>query len=165
MEQLRNLSLSKASASFSRSGGSTRWGEIILEATGLLKVTGEAEVGDSGSLNGIFQAGITTDIVRVIPMAKELLSAQERDGYFWVPVHVAGTLSKPTEDLQPRLITAIAARSAGVIREGIDAGLKALGIKSGDPALMGAEEAATNAAKTLEKDAGSVIDAVGGLIK
>jgi len=165
MEQFRNLSLSKASASFSRSGGSTRWGEIILEAPGLLKVTGEAEVGDSGSLNGIFQAGITTDIVRVIPMAKELLSAQERDGYFWVPVHVAGTLSKPTEDLQPRLITPIAARSAGVIREGIDAGLKALGIKSGDPALMGAKEAATNAAKTLEKDAGSVIDAVGGLIK
>jgi hypothetical protein len=165
MQQFRNLSLSKASGSFSKSGAITRWKEIVLEAPGVLKVTGDAEVGDSGSLNGTFQAGITTDIVRVIPMAKELLSADQRDGYFWVPVHVAGTLSKPTEDLQPRLLTAIAAKASGVIREGIDLGLKALGIKQGNPAVQDAQQAATNAVQSLKKDAGSVIDAVGGFLK
>jgi hypothetical protein len=165
MEQFRNLSLSKASASFSKSGAFTRWRDIILEAPGLLKVTGEAEVGDDGGLNGTFEAGITTDIVRIIPMVKELLSAEEHGGYFWVPVHVAGSLSKPTEDLQPRLITAIAAKASGVIREGIDIGLKALGIKQADPSSQNVTSPATNAVKALEKGAGSVIDAVGGFLK
>jgi hypothetical protein len=76
MEQFRNLSLSKASASFARTGNVTHWREILLEAPGVLKVTGEAEVGDNGSLSGTFQTGVTTDIVRVIPMARELLSAE-----------------------------------------------------------------------------------------
>jgi hypothetical protein len=165
MEQFRNLSLKKASASFTRVGGITRWREIILEAPGVLKVTGEAEVGSSGSLSGTFHAGVTTDIVRVIPMAKELLLAEERDGYFWIPVHVGGSLEHPTEDLRPRLVTAIAAKASGVIRSGIDEGLKILGIKSGTPSVKDAEQAATNAVKSLEKDAGSVIDAVGGFLK
>jgi hypothetical protein len=165
MEQFRNLSLQRASASFTRSGKVTHWKEIIMEAPGVLKVTGEAEVGDSGSLNGTFQAGVTTDIVRVIPMAKELLSAEERDGYFWIPVHVAGSLEHPTEDLRPRLMTAIAAKASGLIRGGIDEGLKILGIKSGTPSVKDAEQAATNAVQSLKKDAGSVIDAVGGFLK
>lgn len=165
MDQFRNLSLRKASASFSQSGSVTRWREIVLEAPGLLKVTGEADVGDNGSLSGNFKAGVTTEIVRVIPFAKELLSAEEHDGYFWMPVHVGGTLEHPTEDLQPRLVTAIAAKASGMIREGIDAGLKILGLKPGDPASKGAVESATNAVKALEKDAGSVIDAVGGFLK
>ena len=165
MEQFRNLSLKKASASFSKSGSVTRWREILLEAPGVLKVTGDADVGDNGSLSGTFQAGITTDIVRVIPMVKELLSAEERDGYFWMPVHIAGTLDRPTEDLQPRLVTAIATKASGVIRGGIDLGIKVLGIKPGDPASSDAAGAATNAVKTLEKNAGSVLDAVGGFLK
>lgn len=170
MQQFRNLSLKKASASFARAGSITRWREIVLEAPGLLKVTGEAEVGDGGSLSGTFQVGVTTDIVRVIPMARELLSAEEREGYFWMPLHVGGSLEHPTEDLRPRLIMAVAAKAAGVIRGGIDAGLKILGIK---PGSTNAPEApaptlppgATNAVQTLEKSAGSVIDAVGGFLK
>ena len=165
MEQFRNLSLKKASANFARAGSVTRWKEIILEAPGVLKVTGEAEVGDNGSLAGTLQAGVTTDIVRVIPIAKELLSAEERDGYFWIPVHVGGSLEHPTEDLRPRLVTAIAAKASGMIRDGIDGGLKILGIKSETPSVKDAEQAATNAVKSLEKNAGSVIDTVGGFLK
>ena len=131
----------------------------------MLKVTGEAEVGDNGSLAGTLQAGVTTDIVRVIPIAKELLSAEERDGYFWIPVHVGGSLEHPTEDLRPRLVTAIAAKASGMIRDGIDGGLKILGIKSETPSVKDAEQAATNAVKSLEKNAGSVIDTVGGFLK
>lgn len=165
MEQFRNLSLRKASASFARAGSVTRWREIILEAPGLLKVTGEAGVGDDGTLSGTFQAGVTTDIVRVIPMARELLSAEERDGYFWMPVHVGGSLEHPTEDLRPRLVTAIAAKAAGMIRGGIEEGLRILGIKSGPTNSPALPPAATNAVQTLEKNAGSVIDAVGGFLK
>lgn len=165
MGQFRNLSLKKASASFTRVGGITRWREIILEAPGVLKVTGEAEVGVSGSLSGMFQAGVTTDIVRVIPMAKELLSAEERDGYFWIPVHVGGSLEHPTEDLRPRLVTAIAAKASGMIRNGLEEGLKILGIKPDTTNSQTLPPAATNAVQTLEKDARSVIDAVGGFLK
>jgi len=166
MEQFRHLPLTKASASYSRKGGgATQWREIVLEAPGLLKVTGEADIGDNGSLSGTFQAGVTTDIVRVIPMAKEILSADEHDGYFWMPVHVAGSLDHPTEDLRTRLVTAIAAKASGMIRGGIDAGLQLLGIKPDATNAAALPPAATNAVKALEKDAGSVIDAVGGFLK
>jgi hypothetical protein len=165
MEQFRNLSLKKASAAFARIGSTTKWKEIVLEAPGLLKITGEADVGDDGSLSGTFQAGITTDVVRVIPMARELLSAEEHDGYFWVPVHVSGSLEHPSEDLRPRLVTAIAAKASGMIRNGIDEGLKILGIKPGSTNGPAIPQTVTNAVQTLEKGAGSVIDAVGGFLK
>lgn len=165
MEQFRNLSLKKASASFVRAGNVTHWSEIILEAPGLLKVTGEAEVGDNGSLAGTLQAGVTTDIVRVIPMARELLSAEEREGYFWIPVHVGGSLEHPTEDLRPRLVTAIATKASGVIRGGIEVGLKILGIKPDSTNASVLPAAATNTVKSLEKEAGSVIEAVGSFLK
>jgi hypothetical protein len=165
MEQFRHLSLKKASASFARTGNMTRWREIVLEAPGLLKVTGEAEVGDNGSLSGTLQAGVTTDIVRVIPMARELLSAEEREGYFWIPVHVGGSLEHPTEDLRPRLVTAITAKASGVIRGGIEEGLKILGIKSDATNGSVIPAAATNTVKSLEKDASSVIEAVGSFLK
>lgn len=165
MEQFRDISLKKASASFSRTGSITHWKEIVLESPDLIKVTGEAEVSDAGSLSGTFQVGVTTSIVRVIPMARELLSAEERDGYFWMPLHVGGSLEHPTEDLRPRLITAIAAKASGVIREGIDTGLKILGIKPGSTNSPSIPSDATNAIQTLEKGAGSVIDALGGFLK
>ena len=165
MEQFRKLSLRKASARFERAGSVTRWREINLEAPGVLMVTGEAEVGDKGSLAGTLQAGVTTDIVRVIPMAKELLSVEEHDGYFWIPVHIGGSLEHPTEDLRPRLVMAIAAKASGMIRQSLDEGLKILGIQSGTKPVKDAEQAATNAVKSLEKDASSVIDAVGGFLK
>lgn len=165
MEQFRRLSLTKASARFARSGSVTRWTEIILEAPGLLKVTGEAAVGNDGSLSGTFQAGVTTDIVRVIPMAREILSAEEHDGYFWVPVHVGGSLAHPTEDLRPRLMTAIAAKASGVIRSGIEEGLRILGINPGDTVPGSSPDRGTNAEDKLRKDAGSVIDALGGFLK
>jgi hypothetical protein len=165
MEQFRHLSLKKASASFSRSGNVTRWREILLEEPGVLKVTGEADVGDNGHLSGTFQAGVTTDIVRVIPMARELLSAEEREGYFWIPVHVGGSLEHPTEDLRPRLVTAIAAKASGMIRGGLEEGLRILGIKPGATNGPTPPPEAPNTVKSLEKEAGSVIDAVGGLLK
>lgn len=165
MDQFRNLSLSKASATFSREGAVTRWREIDLESPGLLKITGAADVGDDGSLSGIFQAGVTTDIVRVIPMARELLSAEEHDGYFWMPVHIAGTLDHPTEDLRPRLLTAVAAKASGVIRGGIETGLRMLGIKPAEAVSGSSPDQGTNAASSLRKDAGSVIDALGGFLK
>jgi hypothetical protein len=98
-------------------------------------------------------------------MAKELLSAEEREGYFWIPVHVGGSLEHPTEDLRPRLVTAIAAKASGVIRGGIEEGLKILGIKSDSTNVSILPAAATNTVKSLEKEAGSVIEAVGNFLK
>lgn len=165
MDQFRHLALSKVSAVFSREGAVTRWRQINLESPGLLRITGAADVGDNGSLSGIFQAGVTTDIVRVIPMARELLSAEEHDGYFWMPVHIAGTLDHPTEDLRPRLLTAVAAKASGMIRGGIETGLRMLGIKPADTVPGSSPDQGTNAAESLRKDAGSVIDALGGFLK
>lgn len=161
MPRFREPVFTTASAFFERQGNVTHWRDILLDSPGLLRVTGSASIGDDGSLDGNLRAGITSDIVRVIPMARELLSAEERDGYFWIPVRVGGTLSKPTEDLRPRLLTAIAAKASGVLREGIDAGLRMLDLGPGSSAAKDV----TNAVKGLEKEAGSVIDAVGGILK
>jgi len=109
--------------------------------------------------------GVTTDIVRVIPMAKELLSAEERDGYFWMPVHVGGSLEHPTEDLRPRLVTAVRGKGRGGDPERDRRGAENPGIKPGGTNDPTVSPAATNAVKTLEKGAGSVIDAVGGFLK
>jgi hypothetical protein len=166
MEEFRHLRFQKASASFSRRGTITSWHDIVLESKNLLKFTGSAEVDENGSLSGDFQAGITADIVRVIPMARELLSAEEHEGFLWIPVHVEGSLSHPTEDLHPRLLDAIAAKASGVIRGALGEGLRMLGVQPGSstnppqpPSSPG------NAIKSLGQDAGSVIDAVGGFLK
>lgn len=175
MEQFRSVPLQEARGTYERLLDTTRWSDIVLESRGLLKLTGEATVKETGELSGNFRLGLTTAIVRTIPMAAQLLGANESEGFLWIPLKVGGTLDHPTDDLAPRLMTAVTAKAAGEIRKGIDTGLEILGIKPSqglpDGAAGGASNpatlppAATNAVKTLQRDAGTALDALGGFLK
>ncbi len=175
MEQFRSLPLQQVRGTYERHLDETRWTGIVLESQGLLKLTGEATVKGNGALTGTFRLGLTTAIVRTIPMAEQLLGANESEGFLWIPLSVGGTLDHPTDDLSPRLMTAITAKAAGEIRKGLDTGLEILGIKpaQGTPAgpaggtasPASLPSAATNAVKTIQREAGAAVDALGGFLK
>lgn len=188
LEQFRRLPIQTFSTRFTVRDALTEWRDIVIESPGFLKITGEVNTSLDGMLSGTIQLGITSRIVNMIPMARELLGLEERDGYIWAkePVTLGGTLSNPTESLTPKLSVLIAAGAEGVVREGVRSGLELLGIKVGDPSTPGATNApttnppisplpsvplpsvpttATNAVKTLQQGAGAALDALGGFLK
>ena len=170
LEQFRRLPVQTFSSVFSVRDGVTEWRDLVFESQGFLKITGEAKTSLDGSLSGTVQCGITARIVNMIPFARELLGLEEREGYIWArePITIGGTLSSPTENFSPRLMTIVAAGAEGVVRSGVRAGLGILGVKTGDtnlPAPAALPPAATNAVKTLEQGAGAVLDTLGGFLK
>jgi len=183
IDQLRHLPIQEAHATFSGDARKTVWRDVVLESKGLLKLTGDAEVGQEGILKGSFQVGITKGIVDMIPLAREVLALNEHDGYIWTPMLVEGSLSHPREDLSPRLATLLAAKAEGLVKEGIQEGLKILGIKSpaegstsnalstnatkapAHPGTPSPLNLGTNAVKDVEQGAGKVLDALGGFLK
>lgn len=195
MNQFRSFPVQEASARFSYDGQTTHWTDVVIESRGLLKMVGDATIGPGERLSGSFQLGITTAVVRVLPMATQMLGAEEHDGYLWMPMKVGGTLSHPSDDLSPRLVMAVAAKAAGEVRKGLDEGLKLLGIKpaqspaegkgTGSPSTNAPSNnstpaggtgtstnapgflpaAATNAVKTLEQGAGAAMEVLGGFLK
>lgn len=183
MDQFRHLPVQEAHAIFSGDAHQTVWKDVVIESKGFLKLTGEAEVGQRGSLRGSFQVGITKGIVDMIPFAREVLGLNEHDGYIWTPMLVEGTLAHPKEDLSPRLATLVTAKAEGMVKEGIQEGLKILGIKSPGkgsasnalstnttnatafPGTLSPGNLGTNAVHDLEQGAGKVLDTLGGFLK
>jgi hypothetical protein len=174
LEQFRRLPVQTFSSGFSVHDSVTEWRDLVFESQGFLKITGDAKTNLDGSLSGTIQLGITTRIVNMIPFARELLGLEERDGYIWSrePITIGGTLSHPTENFSPRLMTIVAAGAEGVVRSGVRAGLGIIGVKTGDtnlpaPASLppAATNSATDAVKTLEQGAGAALDALGGFLK
>ena len=164
----RNLPVQVARASYVRRGESTDWNDVVLESKGLVQFIGNATTGSDGSLSGTFQLGITSSIVSILPFAKEILSLNEHDGFIWMPIQIGGTLSHPTEDLSPRLAMAITAAATGVARDGIQTGLKILGLDK-----AGTNSSTTNslpnipadATKTLQEGANKALETLGGFLK
>ena len=165
IDQFRHLPVQEAHATFSGDAEKTEWHDIVIESMGLMKLSGEATVGKEGSLRGSFQVGITKGIVAIVPFAREALGLNEHDGFIWMPMKVEGSLSHPKEDLTPRLATVLAARAEGLVKEGIQEGLNLLGIKSPNDARGATNTPATNTVKSLEQDAGKVLDMLGGFLK
>lgn len=176
----RNLPVQVGSASFSRHGDTTDWNEVILESKGLVKCVGKATTKSDGSLSGSFQLGITSSIVAILPFAKEVLGLNEHDGLIWMPVQIGGTLSHPSEDFSPRLGMAITAGATGVVREGLQSGLKILGLEKSDPTtnstnpatsanstntILPKPSAATNTLKALDEGANKALETLGGFLK
>lgn len=182
LEQFRKLPIQTFSTRFTIRDSLTEWRDLVIESPGLLKITGEVNTSTDGTLGGTIRLGITTRIVNMIPMARELLGLEEREGYIWVqePVTLGGTLSRPTESLTPRLSVLVAAGAEGVIREGVRSGLGLFGINVGEPAATTSTNipsstptttpapalpSATNAVKALEQGAGAALDTLGGFLK
>lgn len=180
LEQFRKLPIQTFSTRFTVRDSVTEWRDLVIESPGFLKITGEVNTSLDGTLDGTIQLGITSRIVNMIPMARELLGLEERGGYIWAKeaITLGGTLSQPTENLTPRIAVLIAAGAEGLIREGVRGGLGILGIKVGEPSPPSsstntptpAQEApvlpsATNGVKTLQQGAGAALDALGGFLK
>ena len=181
LEQFRKLPIQSFSTRFTIRDSVTEWRDLVIESQGFLKITGEVNTSLDGALSGTIQLGITSRIVNMIPMARELLGLEERDGYIWAkePVTLGGTLSHPSESLTPRLSLLLAAGAEGVVREGVRSGLGILGIKVGEPSSplsstntpaitptpASVLPSATNAVKALEQGAGAALDTLGGFLK
>ncbi len=99
--------LSKATAAF-KSGGDPWQVEVqklVLESDGLLAVEGFFTT-DGGRIDGLFELGLPSDVLRRFPGAASAVFSREDRGYRWTQVRVAGPLNSPENDLVGRLMTA-----------------------------------------------------------
>ena len=169
MEAFHHLFLQRAQATFSINRGITSWRDVILESKNLIKLTGQANTQEDGSFSGSFQLGLSSAIVTAIPGASEVFGKDLQDGYFWTPLNVGGNFSHLTEDLTPRIKTAILNNAALLLQQGIKQGLQVLGISGGDSPT---ENAGTNAPANamplptnITEPAKAAIDILGGFLK
>ena len=132
IDEFRHLAVQEFEVSFEGDPSATRWKNLILEAKGYIRLTGEATTTSEGALAGNFQLGITGNIINMIPMAPQILGLREHDGYLWMPVTIGGTLDHPSEDLTVRLGLVVAAGAEGLLRKGVRQGLDILGITTGE---------------------------------
>jgi hypothetical protein len=78
--------------------------------------------------------GLDPNTLKLLPGARETLFAATRNGWYWSPVQLSGTLSDPKENLSPRLAACLAS---------------AVLINKADKALDAVPSTAIDAAKDL----------------
>src|SRR5690606_17494858 len=100
---------------------------LVLQSDGLVRVEGRIDlVGDQ--LEGDLAVGVVPGTMRWIPGAERLVFTEERNGFLWAPLKLAGTTTSPREDLSARLIAAAGETVVGELPEGlIDAAKQLLG--------------------------------------
>jgi hypothetical protein len=173
MDAFHHLLLQQAQGTFSIKDGNFSWHDVVLESQGLIKLVGDASYKPNGSLSGAFQLGLSSPIVKVIPGAAQVFSKDQHDGYYWTSLRVGGSLSHPTEDLTPRITTAILTNAGLLLQQGVKQGLKILGVSGGNPATSTTPPPArTNSpigtmapSDDLKRDGGAVTDTNSGLSK
>lgn len=106
LQQYRRLSLSNASASFRQEAGKLTVTNMVIESEGLIRLEGGFTIAN-GQIAGDFQVGVTSASLQWIPGSQERIFTVARNGYLWTPMHVAGPVNSPGEDLSPRLAAAI----------------------------------------------------------
>ncbi len=111
----RRMPLQDVICHFSREPGGWRISDFSGESKGLLRVDGQAFIGDGGVLEGALQVGVTTQTLQWIPGSRERVFTEARGGYLWTEVVLGGSLDHPTEDLSARLL---AAMGGAVIEQG-----------------------------------------------
>jgi hypothetical protein len=109
-ESIEQIRLSRCSLEFEWNYPRAEVRQIDIEAEGAFYIKGAVLV-DSQNLSGSVQFGASRKFLEWLPRAEEVF-AQERDGYLWTTVNLAGTLQKPREDLSPR-VAALLKRSPG----------------------------------------------------
>ena len=169
MEAFHHLFLQRAQATFSIQRGVTSWRDVILESKNRIKLTGQADTQEDGSFSGSFQLGLSSAIVTAIPGASEVFGKDQQDGYFWTPLSVGGNFSHLTEDLTPRIKTAILNNAALLLQQGIKQGLQALGISEGGSpkgnAGTNAPADTTLLPTNVTEPAKAALDILGGFLK
>lgn len=91
------------SANFDYKNQSVRLSNIQLENQGLLKLEGSLFISSEGNLEGNFLLGVGEGLLATLPGAREGVFQNQKNGYYWTPLNVGGSLQMPNEDLSPRL--------------------------------------------------------------
>jgi hypothetical protein len=84
-------------------------------------------------IDGTFQVGVAPASLQWLPGSQDRVFTQQRAGYVWAPMRLSGPLSKPGEDLSPRLIAA----AQGAIIQGVQSSVRDT-IQTGKDAAKGA---------------------------
>jgi hypothetical protein len=101
--RFRKLKLQEISAKFHWNAPELSVEDFVAESKGLLRVEGEFRVKNE-TIHGSFQLGVTAEVLKSIPGAREEVFKKERDGYFWTPVRLEGPVNNPRQDLKERLV-------------------------------------------------------------
>jgi hypothetical protein len=126
--------LQKLSTDFEWSAGNLKLTNLVVESSGLARIEGSASVAHGGELSGQLELGLDPNTLKLLPGARETLFAATRNGWYWSPVQLSGTLSDPKENLSPRLAACLAS---------------AVLINKADKALDAVPSTAIDAAKDL----------------
>ena len=102
--------LNDVSANFDYKDEAVRLSNIQLENRGLLKLEGSIFISAEGNLKGSFSLGVGERLLATLPGAREGVFQNQKNGYYWTPLNVGGTLLMPTEDLSPRLAPYVAGK-------------------------------------------------------
>ena len=103
-----NPPIQTLSTDFEWSGGNLTLTNLVVESSGLARIEGSLRVGAGGDLSGNLQLALDQAALQQLPGAREMVFTTPRNGWYWTPVQLGGTLSAPTEDLSSRLATSIA---------------------------------------------------------
>ncbi len=103
-----NPSLQKLSADFEWSEGNLTLTNLVVESAGLARIEGSVCIAQGGDLSGQLELGLDLNTLKFLPGARETIFATSRNGWYWSPVQIGGTLSAPTEDLSLRLTACVA---------------------------------------------------------
>ena len=114
-QQFRRLVLNKVSADFRQEKGRIEVRNFVGESDGLIRVEGSFTIVES-IIDGVFQVGVTPSSLQWLPGSQERVFTQQRGAYVWTAMRLAGPVSKPKEDLSPRLIAA----AGGAVIEGVE---------------------------------------------
>jgi len=105
--EFRRLPISKSTADFEIQNGHFAFRNLVLESAGLLRVEGSLSVSKNKELRGELQFGMAPSLLAGIPGVRSKVFTRNEDGFVWAPVRIGGTLDSPTENLTPRLGSAV----------------------------------------------------------
>jgi hypothetical protein len=103
-----NPSLEKLSTDFEWSEGNLTLTNLVVESAGLGRIEGSVRIAKGGDLSGQLELGLDLNTLKLLPGARETIFATSRNGWYWSPVQLSGTLSDPKESLSPRLAACLA---------------------------------------------------------
>jgi len=98
-----NPPIEKLSADFKYSAGNLTLTNLVIESAGLARIEGSVRIAQDGDLSGQLALGLDLNTLKFLPGARETVFPTSRNGWYWSPVQLGGTVSNPREDLSPRL--------------------------------------------------------------
>ena len=103
-----NPSLQILRADFEWSEGNLTLTNLVIESADIARIEGSMRMALDSTLSGQLELGIKLNTLKLLPGARETVFTTLRDGWYWCPVQLGGTMSNPGEDLSPRLAVCVA---------------------------------------------------------